>query len=114
MRISDWSSDVCSSDLPGFHVIEVESPRLGHALLGKDKPMYVRATALVTNLGVHIKWGRDDLLAWVTTLDQGKVVPNARITVLSCAGKVLYTGKTNTQGIWHVRDRKSTRLNSSD
>src|SRR3546814_18332087 len=63
MRISDWSSDVCSSDLPGFHVIEVESPRLGHALLGKDKPMYVRATALVTNLGVHIKWGRDDLLA---------------------------------------------------
>src|SRR3546814_15455456 len=24
MRISDWSSDVCSSDLPGVHLQEVE------------------------------------------------------------------------------------------
>ncbi|HEU0230477.1 MAG TPA: MG2 domain-containing protein, partial [Burkholderiaceae bacterium] len=87
----------------GFHVLEVESPRLGQSLLGEDKPMYVRSSALVTNLGVHIKQGRDDLLAWVTTLDQGKVVPGAAITVLSCKGTVLYKGKTDARGIWHKR-----------
>ncbi len=64
---------------PGFHVLEVESPRLGHSLLGKAQPMYVRTTALVTNLGVHLKAGRDDTLAWVTTLDDGQVVANAQI-----------------------------------
>jgi uncharacterized protein YfaS (alpha-2-macroglobulin family) len=87
----------------GFHVIEIESPRLGKSLLKSGKPMYVRTTALVTNLGVHIKWGRDDVLAWVTTLDKGKVVPNADITVLDCHAKVLFKGKTNEQGIWHHR-----------
>jgi hypothetical protein len=43
---------------PGFYVVELASPRLGAALLGKPQPMYVPAAALVTNLGVHFKWGR--------------------------------------------------------
>jgi uncharacterized protein YfaS (alpha-2-macroglobulin family) len=88
----------------GFHVLEVESPQLGRSLLGRDAPMYVRSAALVTNLGVHIKLGRDDLMAWVTTLDQGKVVPDAAITVLGCSGQLLYKGKTDARGIWHERD----------
>ncbi len=37
---------------PGFHIVEIESDALGAALLGKKKPMYVRAAALVTNLAV--------------------------------------------------------------
>ncbi len=86
---------------PGFHVLEVESARLGQSLLASSAPMYVRTMALVTNLGVHIKRGRDDVLAWVTTLDEGKVVADATIAVLSCSGQVLMTGKTNAQGLWH-------------
>lgn len=86
---------------PGFHVIEVASPRLGESLLAKATPMYVRTTALVTNLSVHIKTGRDDMLAWVTTLDDGVSVPNANINVLSCTGKLLASGVTDKQGIWH-------------
>lgn len=89
---------------PGFHVLEVESARLGQSLLASAKPMYVRTTALVTNLGVHIKRGRDDMLAWVTTLDAGRVVPDAQVTVLSCEGKVLATGKTDAQGLWHYSE----------
>src|SRR3546814_15419111 len=27
MRISDWSSDVCSSDLPGRTYVEIDAPR---------------------------------------------------------------------------------------
>src|SRR3546814_5755789 len=34
MRISDWSSDVCSSDLPGFERI---AQRLHHELIDMDR-----------------------------------------------------------------------------
>ncbi|WP_245801120.1 alpha-2-macroglobulin family protein [Pollutimonas bauzanensis] len=88
---------------PGFHVLEVESARLGQSLLASAAPMYVRSTALVTNLGVHIKTGRDDMLAWVTTLDDGRVVPDAAIAVLSCSGKLMAEGKTDADGIWRHR-----------
>ncbi|OWT53417.1 alpha-2-macroglobulin family protein [Candidimonas nitroreducens] len=86
---------------PGFHVLEVKSARLGAALIAPDKPMYVRTSALVTNLSVHLKQGRDDTLVWVTTLDQGKVVPNAAVAVRDCSGRLLAEGKTDAQGIWH-------------
>ncbi|RTZ41109.1 alpha-2-macroglobulin [Candidimonas sp. SYP-B2681] len=92
-------------DEPGFHVLEVESTRLGGSLLSGGGPMYVRTTALVTNLGVHIKTGRDDILAWVTTLDNGLVVPNAAIVVLSCSGEIVAKGTTDENGIWHHRHR---------
>ncbi|MEO6984045.1 MAG: MG2 domain-containing protein, partial [Paralcaligenes sp.] len=86
---------------PGFHVLEIESPRLGESLIAPKKSMYVRTSVLVTNLGVHLKRGRDDALVWVTTLDEGKVVPDAAIAVLSCSGQLLATGKTDAQGLWH-------------
>lgn len=86
---------------PGLHILEVESARLGQSLLKSAAPMYVRTAALVTNLGVHIKTGRDDMLAWVTTLDDGRVVSNAAITVLNCSGQVLARGQTDAQGVWH-------------
>ncbi|MGB6103688.1 MAG: MG2 domain-containing protein [Pusillimonas sp.] len=88
---------------PGFHVLEVESARLGQSLLESGQPMYVRTAALVTNLGVHVKTGRDDTLAWVTTLDEGRVVPDAAIAVLDCSGQLLAQGKTDGHGIWHHR-----------
>lgn len=86
---------------PGFHVLEVESPRLGQALLGNEQPMYVRSGVLVTNLAVHLKQGRDDALVWVTTLDEGAVVAGARINVLDCSGNVLASGQTDANGLWH-------------
>lgn len=90
---------------PGFHVLEVESARLGQSLLASADPMYVRTAALLTNLGVHIKTGRDDVLVWVTTLDEGRVVAGADIAVLDCSGAVLARGKTDAEGIWHQRGR---------
>ena len=86
---------------PGFHVLEVESAKLGQSLLETKSPMYVRSAVLVTTLGVHVKTGRDDVLAWVTTLDGGQVVPDAQITILDCAGDTLAEGKTNAEGVWH-------------
>ncbi|TWO68991.1 alpha-2-macroglobulin [Caenimonas sedimenti] len=88
---------------PGFHVVEIASPMLGQSLLderhGKPRTMYVRTSALVTNLAVHFKLGRENSVAWVTTLDKGQAVPNARVNVSDCQGKLLASATANAQGV---------------
>jgi len=88
---------------PGFHVLEIASKKLGTSLLdeghGAGRTMFVRTSALVTNLGVHFKLGRENALAWVTTLDQGTPVANARVRVSDCRGREVATATTNAQGI---------------
>ncbi|KQX96257.1 alpha-2-macroglobulin family protein [Variovorax sp. Root473] len=88
---------------PGFHVLEIASQKLGEALLDErynaGRTMYVRTTALATNLAVHFKLGRENSMAWVTTLDKGKVVAGAEVRVSSCDGKAVATGTTDASGI---------------
>lgn len=66
---------------PGSHVVEIASQKLDMLLLderhGSGCTMFVRTSALVTNLGVHFKLGCDNVLAWVTTLDKSMPVANA-------------------------------------
>jgi hypothetical protein len=84
---------------PGFYVVELGSPRLGAALLAaKSRPYYVQSAALVTNLSVHLKWGRETSLVWVTALDSGAPVPKAQVAVQDCAGKVYFRGETDGFG----------------
>ena len=87
---------------PGLYIVELESPKLGASLLGRPEPMYVPTAALVTNLSVHLKWGHEVSLVWVTTLDKGRPVPEARVTVQDCAGSVLWTGLTDQQGLARI------------
>jgi len=84
---------------PGLYVVELSSPRLGAALLGKDQPMYVPTAALVTNLSVHFKWGDENSLVWVTTLEDAQPVGSAHVTIQDCEGKVVWKGDTDAQGI---------------
>ncbi|MGZ5689413.1 MAG: MG2 domain-containing protein, partial [Caldimonas sp.] len=84
---------------PGYHVVEIESLRLGQALLDKRAPMYVRTGVLVTNLGVHFKQGRENSVVWVTTLDRGQPVEGADVAVNDCHGKPLWTGRTDARGL---------------
>ena len=84
---------------PGYHVVEIESRRLGESLLESKGPMFVRTGVLVTNLGVHFKLGRENALVWVTTLDRGKPVEGADVAINDCNGKTLWTGKTDAQGL---------------
>jgi len=84
---------------PGFYVVELASPVLGQALLGRHAPRYVASAALVTNMAVHFKWGRARSLAWVTALDSGRPVGNAAIAVSdSCTGRLIAKGVTDTSG----------------
>jgi uncharacterized protein YfaS (alpha-2-macroglobulin family) len=88
---------------PGFHVVEIASRTLGTALLdkryGEQREMVVRTSALVTNLNVSVKIGRENALAWVTTLDKGRPVAGARVQVSDCSGKLLTTAVTDAQGL---------------
>src|SRR3546814_11972160 len=79
---------------PGFYVVELASPTLGQALLGRDTPRYVATAALVTNMTVHFKWGRDRSLVWVTALDTGTPVADARVQISDS-----YTGELPAQGV---------------
>ncbi len=84
---------------PGFYVVELASPKLGAALLGRAATRYVAAGGLVTNMAVHFKWGREGSLAWVTTLDKAAVVAGADVRVTdSCTGQMLARGTSDAQG----------------
>ena len=87
----------------GFHVVEMASPVLGASLLGRKVPRYVVAGALVTDMAVHFKWGREGSLVWVTRLSTGQPVDHAAIRISdSCTGEQLAAGQSGTNGIWMV------------
>ena len=96
--------EVVGIPLPaGFHVVEIASPKLGTSLLderhGAGRTMVVRTSALVTNLAVHFKLGRENAMAWVTTLDKGAPVANAQVRVSDCKGREVGQAVTNLQGL---------------
>ena len=94
---------------PGYHIVEIESQLLGKALLATPKPMYVRTAALVTNMAVHLKTGKDNALVWVTALDSGKPVADAEVRVSGCDGKSLWQGKTDSLGRAAINQRLENR-----
>lgn len=90
---------------PGFYVVELASPLLGRALLGRPATRYVASAALVTNMAVHFKWGHGTSLAWVTSLDSGAPVAGAAVRVTdSCSGKLLASAATDSSGRLQIRN----------
>ncbi|HWY23344.1 MAG TPA: MG2 domain-containing protein, partial [Nevskia sp.] len=88
---------------PGFYVVELNSPKLGAALLGDNRTRYVATSALVTNMAVHFKWGRESSAVFVTSLDSAAPVPNADIKVSDyCSGAELWSGRADSNGVAHI------------
>lgn len=90
---------------PGFYVVEMNSPKLGKALTGKSE-MYVATAALVTDMAVHMKKGRESSLVWVTQLSTAKPVGGASISLVNRKGKELVRGVTNSDGILKLGEVK--------
>lgn len=88
---------------PGFHVVEMKSDVLGNSLLETNQPFYVRTAALVTNLSLHFKWGKESSLVWVTKLNDAKPVPNADIQIFNCKNEKIFVGKTGPSGTLIVK-----------
>ncbi len=87
----------------GFHVVEFASPALGSALLGRPVPRYVAAGALVTDMAVHFKWGREGSLVWVTSLADAAPVANAAVRISdSCTGRLLASGTSDASGLVRI------------
>jgi uncharacterized protein YfaS (alpha-2-macroglobulin family) len=90
----------------GFYVVELASPKLGASLLGENRPRYVAAAALVTNLAVHFKWGREASAVWVTTLDKAEPVGGAAVRISDyCSGRTLWEGKTGADGVARIGEK---------
>src|SRR3546814_12833299 len=54
MRISDWSSDVCSSDLLGYQDLEDDLPAVGAHRLGRlDQPVIDLAQRRLGDAGIE-------------------------------------------------------------
>lgn len=99
---------------PGFYVVEMASPRLGEALTG-TAPMYVATAALVTDMAVHFKKGRESSLVWVTQLSNAKPVSGAKVSVVDISGKELAKGTTNSDGVLRLGEVEyPCVLNSGD
>ncbi len=90
---------------PGLHIVELESPLLGAALLDKHQSMFVSSSALVTNMAAHFKKGRESSLVWVTTLDKGLPVADADVNIRDCEGTLHWSGKTDAEGIARVKKK---------
>ncbi|HND85570.1 MAG TPA: MG2 domain-containing protein, partial [Pseudobdellovibrionaceae bacterium] len=88
---------------PGFYVVEMTSPKLGKALTDGG-PMYVSTAALVTDMAVHFKNGRESSLVWVSQLSDAKPVSDAQISIVNARGREIASGKTNSDGTLLLND----------
>src|SRR3546814_4681790 len=107
MRISDWSSDVCSSDLP----------RIAFAMAGKQA-RYVAAFGHVERDLVARQrpfGGKENRLdpAKIVVRHQARLNINGWKAASCCNVTRPWRASSSTATKLEARDRKSTRLNSS-
>src|SRR3546814_10309692 len=108
MRISDWSSDVCSSDLP-FHRILLDAPCSGTGVIRRHPDIkWLRRETDITGLqGQQLRLLKS---AWRL------LKPGGRLLYATCS-MLRSEGDDTVQRFLaeheNVEDRKSTRLNTS-
>jgi alpha-2-macroglobulin len=103
---------------PGFFVLELESSKLGAALLANNAAgkaaMFVKTSVLVTNLAVHFRQGAENSLVWVTELDTAKPVKDAALRITDCNGRKIWEGRSDAQGQGLVKLRLTEALETAD
>src|SRR3546814_4354765 len=100
MRISDWSSDVCSSDLQARRKLLETRHRTGDEIHTRGRTS-LRTVRLEMALSDHLALALND------------ASPLASIETLREAGLANNLTPEQRTALLHLGDRKSTRLNSS-
>src|SRR3546814_6099102 len=110
MRISDWSSDVCSSDLALRHQARVGNPRQHEQLIGMAEALSLPETQLW--LAHNTPQGRK--LAPATRYPQPKWQPDGgwKVDPALVFAHTLQESRFRRTVVSSAGDRKSTRLNS--
>src|SRR3546814_8987999 len=102
MRISDWSSDVCSSDL---RALEENNVGVGAGVVDRGgEGLAVRSDARIHNVG--------ELAGTVIATREGTPIRLDQVAQVRLGQAIRY-GSASENGKEVVVDRKSTRLNSS-
>src|SRR3546814_6005244 len=99
MRISDWSSDVCSSDL--------------HHLLWASRSMIPEAQAWITDICVPISRLADAISRAQTMIEESGLFAPILGHVGDGNFHVFFILHPDDKLSWQKADRKSKRLNSS-
>src|SRR3546814_1616990 len=107
MRISDWSSDVCSSDLGAVVRLDGGPDPLGPRVL------FVQLGSDGANLTGSSRAAQWMLLDQLIDEIRGRITPDSRMALLTPAGRETLARYIDGDGRVMVGDRKSTRLNSS-
>src|SRR3546814_3557128 len=115
MRISDWSSDVCSSDLTTLALHTLAEAQKGGGTVAFVDAEHALDPVYARKLGVNI----DELI--VSQPDTGEqaleivdtLVRSNAIDVLVVDSVAALVPRAEIEGEMGDRDRKSTRLNSS-
>src|SRR3546814_8420906 len=118
MRISDWSSDVCSSDLAEFGKQEPKVTEKGVAAV--DRPAQDRSVSL-RGKSIHDQAGAEQCGGLLGLLDQSKGEEASEIDHRHCSEIDGFAGAQRRQDVASMAiaagdrpdDRKSARLNSS-
>src|SRR3546814_6729162 len=108
MRISDWSSDVCSSDLPRYSVVVANPPYMGSGNMG---------AALAAWLRVNYPNTRYDLMTAFMERAHLMCVRGGLYGMINLPSWMFlssyYSMRAGLLAGSVISDRKSTRLNSS-
>src|SRR3546814_7783529 len=117
MRISDWSSDVCSSDLRLFPEVPADHPAMGAMIMNMSAnllglgnaatPFGIRAMQELDRLNPHKGTATDPMVLFLA-------INTASVTLLPTTIIAIRTAAGSAAPAAIVPDRKHTRLNSSN
>lgn len=84
---------------PGIYALQMTAPEYSNPWDPANQVVESQIFTL-TNLAVTLKYSGDDLLVWVTDMQTGKPVSDARITVHTLDGRTPVAGRTDTEGFF--------------
>ncbi len=79
-----------------------------------DGDCWQAATDNITDLGVTLKTSRDQILVWVTSLQDGTPKAHAQVELRNEENEILWTGTTNENGVALAPGREELALHGKD